>query len=155
GRDASHDSLIRSVAFSADGQLLATGLDTGDRDEDKPGVMHPDTVVLWNVATGERIRSFRPGVGGPRSLAFSPDGRLLIVGPAGKSSIQVWEVSSGAMVRTIGGPADRRLWFESPWYEAEPIALSPDGKYVAGEGRNYAIVLWEVATGQEVRRLHG
>lgn len=76
-------SMLYACAFSPDGQFLATG--------DKVG-----HVVVWEVATGRPAATLeapalytwdpkqrRHSIGGIRSLAFSPDGRLLAVGGMG------------------------------------------------------------------------
>ena len=39
--------------------------------------------------------------------------------------------------------------------EARPLAFSPDGSLLAGEGMNNTVVLWDTATGQTVRILAG
>src|SRR5205823_7888371 len=77
-------SMLYAVAFSADGKLLATG--------DKVG-----HVVVWDVEGGRELTAVEApvmytwdpvqrlhSIGGVRSLAFSPDGRLLAVGGMGK-----------------------------------------------------------------------
>lgn len=77
-------SMLYACAFSADGSRLAT--------VDRVG-----HVVVWDVADGKPLTSVDVAemytwdpkqrihaIGGPRSLAFSPDGRLLAIGGMGK-----------------------------------------------------------------------
>ncbi len=77
-------SMLYACAFSPDGKYVATG--------DKVG-----HVVVWEVETGKQIATVetpgmytwdpvqrRHSIGGIRSLAFSPDGKLLAVGGMGK-----------------------------------------------------------------------
>jgi WD40 repeat protein len=77
-------SMLQACTFSSDGKLVATG--------DKVG-----HVVVWEVATGKELATLeapvmytwdptarRHSIGGIRSLAFSPDGKLLAVGGMGK-----------------------------------------------------------------------
>ncbi len=78
------NSMLYAVAFSPDGKYLATG--------DKVG-----HIVVWDVAKGTQLAAMEApimytwdpsarlhSIGGIRSLAFSPDSKLLAVGGTGK-----------------------------------------------------------------------
>jgi WD domain, G-beta repeat len=119
-----HDGPVTSVAFSPDGNTIATG--SGYR-----------TVQLWNTYSGDAI-------GPPLShqetlftIAFAPDGRTIVT--AAKDAIRVWNFADskavGQLLLTIRN--------------ANYIASSPDGKTILTRSEN-GTRLWDVATGQPV-----
>lgn len=62
-----HNYWVNSVTISLDGKILASGSD------DK-------TIKLWNVETGENIKTFDEHFSEVYSVAFSPDGKYLSSG---------------------------------------------------------------------------
>ncbi len=126
-----HTDWVRAVAFSPDGQSLASASDDG-------------TVILWNVGTGQQIRVFRGHTDYVLAVAFSPDGRFLVSGSDDETA-QVWDVSSGQHVRTFSGHTS----------SVNAVAVSPDGRYVASGGNDNVVRLWELGSGREVRVLRG
>ncbi|MBD2088089.1 serine/threonine-protein kinase [Coleofasciculus sp. FACHB-542] len=74
-----HKDYVNSVAFSPDGQTLASG----SRD---------NTIKLWNPQTGELKSPISNHSGAVNSVTFSPDGKTLVSnGEEGK--IEVWQSS--------------------------------------------------------------
>jgi WD40 repeat protein len=130
-------AMVPSLAFSPDGQTLATG----------------PVFKLWDVATGRERRTLqREGrIGTFHHLCFSPDGKLLAAGfgneyPAHRpnGAIHVWDIATGK----------ERLRLEDRT-GIDAVAFSPDGKLLASAGRHgYRTTLWEVATGKRLALLH-
>ena len=125
-----HTSAIRSIAFSPDGKLLASG-------------SFDNTILLWNVETHQPIGS--PLLGHTSevvSLAFSPDGKILASG--GGKVILLWDIETH---QPRGQP------FTGHIDPVSSVAFSPDGKLLAsgssnntigsGTGDN-SVLLWNV-----------
>lgn len=87
---------------------------------------------LWETATARVVCDFHGGTGPTRgnniAAAFSRDGALLAVATARVASdksareIRLWDVANGRLRQEVSGPTT----------EVDQLALSPDGKYVAG-----------------------
>jgi WD40 repeat protein len=128
---------LNSVAFSADGRLVATaGNGFG--------------VQLWDVASQRRLASLTGFAGPTWALAFSPDGRLLAA--AGLSSwnrelpaaVKLWDVRTRREVALLHGDTDA---IDAP----SAVGFSPDSRMLALAGGR-ALILWDVATRRRLLR---
>lgn len=77
------------AAFTADGK----GLITCSR--------HP---ILWDLATGKKLRDFGPFSDLCHSVDVSPDGRFAVTTSMG-SDLRIWEIATGTFYRRIGSNA--------------------------------------------------
>ena len=116
-----------TVTFSADGHLLAASGGTGQR-----------LVYLVDSASGKGgALPFIPGSGGTpiKTLAFSPNGRLLAADDTG-GGFSLWSTITRRPIGTeISGHS-----------ASAAIAFSPDGRTIAVAGSG-AISLWDTHTG--------
>jgi WD40 repeat protein len=83
--------------------------------------------------------------GGVQGCAFSPDGRLILSASANDYRLRLWDVASGASVRTFTGHTGA----------VQSCALSPDGRLALSAAQDDTLRLWEVASGQSVCTLKG
>ncbi len=128
-----HSYGVRSVAFSPDGKMLASGGD--DR-----------TIKLWDVAGGTELRTLRGHSTYVSSVAFSPDGKTLASGSGvGDQTIKLWDVRGGNELLTLKGHSS----------EVPSVAFSPDGKTLVSCSLDGTIKLWDVASGSEMHTLAG
>jgi WD40 repeat protein len=77
-----------------------------------------------------------------RSVAISPDGRLIASGFL-YEGIKIWEVDSGVLLRSL----------RSHISSVNSISFSPDSQCLASGSRDRTIKLWDVYTGQELRTM--
>jgi WD40 repeat protein len=110
-----------SIAFSNDGNLLATGT----RDTN---------VKLWQVSDGSYLRMYEGASGNIYSLAFSRDDTLIAAGSSGLVSI--WQINDGTRILDI--PLE---------FSPKAVAISSDNRYIAVGGQDLGAQLWEITTG--------
>ena len=82
-----------------------------------------------------------------RSMAFSPDGKLLASGGFGEMAIHLWEPSTGRQLRLLTGHSGGIGTFSSG---VTALEFSPDSRLLAAGYSDSSMGLWDVATGDEV-----
>ncbi|MEV0326875.1 trypsin-like peptidase domain-containing protein [Micromonospora echinospora] len=113
-----------SIAFSRDGARIATA------------TRNEPTIVLWDVETGRRIRTYDKG-GTAFGVAFSPDGSLLAAGGGG-NSVRVWQTTTGRQVAALTGHEK---------YVAS-VDFSVNGWLLASGSADGTVRLWDVRSGR-------
>lgn len=137
-----HSKGVIAVAFSPDGKLaLSSGFVTGQIEYDLSSGLGWAT-KLWDMDTGQEIRTLRGYTNWVLSVAFSPDGRLALSGSADRT-IKIWDVASGRQIKTLEG--------HSSWVQS--VAFSPDGKLALSGSQDKTVKIWDVDAGQEIRTL--
>src|SRR5437763_259524 len=114
---AGHTDRVNSVAWSPDGQLLASGSDAKTR--------------RWRTAQwGTLLDAVKGHTDERRGVAWSPDGQLLASGSQDKT-VRLWKAQSGALLHTLEGHTNEVL----------SVAWSPDGQLLASHSET-TVRLW-------------
>jgi WD40 repeat protein len=142
-----HTRSINAVVFSPDNRWLASG--------------GKDNVIkIWDLATGNILRTLYGHTTNVNALAVSPDGKLLasgsgdindqrdlgtftqggVVGGAEENTVRIWSVQTGQQLRVLRGAA----------LPVGAVAFSSDGRTLTSVSGD-AIKVWDVAAGTELR----
>jgi WD40 repeat protein len=112
---------VKSVVFSPDGKIVATGTYDGH-------------ITLWDAATQSRVSDFSQAPGEMRSIAFSPDGKRLATAKD-DLKVRIWNPAIRQVVAIL--PGHTRL--------IEAVAFAPDGNTLASAGADGTVRLWRAA----------
>ena len=125
------NSSVNCVVISPDGKTFAS---------DSSG----DCSKIWNLQTGELIRTFYGHLYEVSCVAISPNGKFLASGSSDKQ-IKLWNLESGQEISTLKGHSGL----------IRSLAFSSDGETLVSGSGDHTIRLWNLKNGQEIRTLTG
>jgi WD40 repeat protein len=121
-----HTRLVKTVAFSHDGKLLASG-------------SYDTNIILWDLSKPESPTPVGQPLGGRgghssfvNSVAFSPADNFLLSG-GDDTTIRLWNLEQ---------PETAPKVYEDHTAPVNSIEFSPDGKTVASAGDDTRVLLW-------------
>lgn len=132
---AQHNDVF-SIAFSPDSEIIASG------SYDIAGLrIFPDSIILWDVQTGEQKQTVNIGKNRVQSLIFNDTGNLLIgllFDQTKNLTIKIWDVTNGEELRELTTSISSVTSIS--YYKDILAAGCEDG----------SIVFWDIATGTTI-----
>ncbi|KAL8306287.1 hypothetical protein RB600_010221 [Gaeumannomyces tritici] len=126
-----HNGSVYSVAFSPDGQRLASA-------------SFDETIKLWDAATGACVATLKGHDDSVLSVAFSPNGQRLASASLDKT-VKLWDAATGTCQTTFEGHSSSVL----------SVAFSPNCQRLASASLDKTVKLWDAATGACQTTLEG
>lgn len=129
-QDKDGDLYIRSVCFSPDGKLLATGA------EDR-------RIRVWDIESRRIKCSFDGHEQDIYSLDFSKNGRIIASG-SGDKTVRLWDIETRGQIMVL-----------SIEDGVTTVAMSPNGQFVAAGSLDKSVRVWDSQSGYLIERLEG
>jgi hypothetical protein len=121
--DSDNPTPVTSVAYNADGTILAAG--------------GGNMIRLWDVESGSVKASLETKISEITSLSFRPDGAALIYGGV-NPTVWIWNLAD-----------DNHALLEGHEGQVSALAYSPDGRIIAS-GDSGSLRLWDAVTGKNL-----
>lgn len=121
---------ILKVAISSDDRLVAKGGSDGK-------------IKIWELGTGQNVHSIKAHDSHVVGLVFTANSQKLI-SSSFDQTIKIWDLESGACLQT--------LQIQAPVYR---IAINQNSTILASGSNCGDILLWNIATGEILKRLIG
>jgi WD40 repeat protein len=127
-----HPGMGRAVSFSADGNEIVT---TG------PEKVAP--IQVFDVSSGDRLRSYAADPQIPFAVAHRPDGAELASIDRQRSSVLIWRVASGQIVRMLQGHTKA----------VYAVTYARDGRLLGSAAPGGGVIVWDAASGEQLTTL--
>jgi tRNA A-37 threonylcarbamoyl transferase component Bud32/Tol biopolymer transport system component len=101
-------------------------------------------VKLWDLATGDLVRTFTGHKDWVNDVAFALGGSAVLSGSKDRT-LKLWNAETGELLRTMEG--------HKGWVNA--VAVAPDGKRAASVSDDRTVRLWDLESGTQLRSLTG
>ncbi|KAL7904015.1 hypothetical protein GGI35DRAFT_245231 [Trichoderma velutinum] len=111
-------------------------------EEEEPQWLKVKPVVEYNWSP--YLQTLKGHSNSVLSVAFSADGRYVASGSLDRTTIKIWDATTGIEQQTLEGHSGRVC----------SVAFSADGRYLASGSRDGTIKIWDATTGKERQTLN-
>jgi WD40 repeat protein len=124
-RDALQRDVFQSVIVTPDGRRAVSAAGYGE-----------ETLRVWDLGTGECLRTLEGHGKKVTSVSVTPDGRCAVSGSF-DCTLRVWDLETGSCLRTLKGHSD---WVSS-------VNVTPNGRRVVSGSGDKTLRVWNLETG--------
>ena len=147
------DEWIWTIDISFDDQYVVSGSGPFNL----PGEEY--NIRVWNVESGEVIHTIEEHTSTVEGVAFNPDATQF-ASVSWDGRLILWDMETGEIVRELGGENGAHGFTIDDNDAIIPnqvhsVDFHPNGEWLVSSGQDGSIILWDIATGEEIRRFQG
>ena len=128
-----HKATVSSILISTEDQLLIT-------------IANNNFMKIWNLKTGQNLRSIKGDFRGINCLAISNDNQTIISGND-DNTIRFWDIKQQKIVKTLGG------WFSGHSQAVISVLLDSKNKILLSAGADNQIKIWDLTKNKEIKNI--
>ncbi|MEL6318594.1 MAG: WD40 repeat domain-containing protein, partial [Pseudomonadota bacterium] len=140
-RDPAEGDPLRTTIFPGHADAVAAIAVTPDG-ERALSASRDGALMLWDLETGEALRTFEGHQAGVLSVAIGPEGRFALSGDE-DSVLILWDLESGEEAARLVGHDDA----------VTTVAFTPDGKLALSGSRDRSLFVWDLRVRRPMLRL--
>jgi WD40 repeat protein len=137
-----HTGSVNGVAISSNGSRILSG-DSDAR------------AILWDVASGAQVQLFVGHDAAINGVAISPSNPNLVATASDDQTARLWNAADGSLVRSLAPVFQGGVLVSGHSNSVTSVAFSPDGARVLTGSVDRTAILWDVASGAQIRSLVG
>jgi WD40 repeat protein len=126
-----HEMGVNSAIYTMDGEKIISA------SSDK-------TIKIWNVRTGDCIKTLTGHIGSVNSVELAPNSQH-IISASDDHTLKLWDIVSGQCLRTYSGHQDK----------VQSAIFSINGQLILSGSDDKTLKLWDVETGKCLRTYYG
>ena len=126
-----HSSRVHGVAFFPDGRRIVSG--SADQ-----------TIKIWDIATGECLRTITGHSHRVLAVTISPDG-VLIASASADHTIKIWQATDGRLVTTLSNHSGA----------VNCLQFSSDGRRLLSGSDDRTARIWDLRSGTQIQLFKG
>ncbi len=134
---------VMDVAFTPDGSMILASMGDSEQFVNR-GEPVELGMRLWDVETGQLVRSFDLAGDDATSLAISPDGATALSGGWDRT-VYLWDLSTGERVTALEGHTDPIM--------ALAFDPAPGSRRAVSGSDDNSLILWDLESAEPVARL--
>jgi WD40 repeat protein len=123
-----HTQVVEAISITPNGKWAVSGSFYGE-------------CILWDLNTGEAVKTFKGHTSIVNAVSITPDGRLMFSGSSDKTCI-LWDINTSEALKT----------FKDHLTSVFSTFITPDGTRAVSASRDNTFIVWDLIAGKALKK---